>query len=433
MLGVGSVGPAATEATTAREGTRVPGMSSDIVERDAWAVLTCVDGLGPVGMAALLRRYGSGVAILREASEPGGAVRLAAPSMEDEVVGAGSSRRPVLPSVADAIVVATQRAHLTLERIHALGLHVVTVADATYPVRLAAIAMPPHVLFVLGDPAALGARAAIAVVGTRKATNAGRAIAARLATSLVSVGATVVSGLATGIDGAAHAATIHAGGSTIAVIGSGHAQLHPRIHERLAASIVRSGGAVVSELAPDVRPTHGTFPRRNRVISGLADATVVVEAPARSGALITASWALEQGRDCFLVPGPIGAPASAGCLSFLREYAQAGARIVAGIPQLIDDLGLADHLAEPGVAPGIAATLADVGQAAGRIGRELVHGRATVDELVAATGWPVASVLAALTLLERRGLALGVHGRFRPAGSLAGADPKRERVGVPST
>ncbi len=400
-------------------------------EHEAWAVLTCVDGLGPVGMAALLRRYGSGQAILLEASEPGAVRRLSAPSTDESLDGGGPSRRPVFPSVADAIVAAAQRAPLTLDRIRALGLRVVTVADATYPARLAAIAMPPHVLFVLGDPASLEAKAAVAVVGTRRATNAGRAIAARLATALVSVGATVVSGLATGIDGAAHAATIHAGGTTIAVIGSGHAQLHPRIHERLAASIVRSGGAVVSELAPDVRPTHGTFPRRNRVISGLADASVVVEAPARSGALITASWALEQGRECFLVPGPIGAPASAGCLSFLREYSQAGARIVSGIPQLIDDLGLANHLVLPGVSSTVAATLADVGEAAGRIGRELVLGRATVDELVAATGWPVASVLAALTLLERRSLALGVHGRFRPSGSLAGADPTAARLRSP--
>jgi DNA processing protein len=431
MLGVGTTGPTGAEKSTLPEpGTvsaRAPAGATGFSERDAWAVLTCVEGLGPIGMAALLRRYGSGVAILREASRPDGASRLAAPDTGDEVDGTGLPRRPVFHSVADAIVMASQRAEATLERIRALGLQVVTVADPAYPVRLAAIAMPPHVLFVLGDPAALQARAAIAVVGTRKATNAGRATAARLATNLVSARATVVSGLATGIDGAAHAATIHAGGVTIAVIGSGHAQLHPRIHERLAGSIARSGGAVVSELAPDVHPTHGTFPRRNRVISGLADATVVVEAPARSGALITASWALEQGRPCFLVPGSIDAPASAGCLSFLREYGEAGARIVAGIPQLIDDLGLADHGAEPGVGPGIAATLADVGKAAGRIGRELVRGRATVDELVAATGWPVASVLAALTLLERRGLALGVHGRFRPAGSLAGADPAQRR------
>ena len=432
MLGVGSAGPTVTGRGDRPEPAAAPTPAAGLAEgaeRDAWAVLSCVDGLGPVGMAALLQRYGTGTAILVEAAGPGGARHLAAPFGEADADG--GPRRPILRAVADAIVLAAQRADQTLARIHGLGLHVVTVADATYPARLAAIAMPPHVLFVLGDPVALDGRAAVAVVGTRTATNAGRAVAARLATNLVTAGATVVSGLATGIDGAAHAATIHAGGVTVAVIGSGHAELHPRIHERLAASIVRSGGAVVSELAPDVRPTRGTFPRRNRVISGLADAVVVVEAPARSGALITASWALEQGRPCFLVPGSIGAPSSAGCLSFLREYGDAGARIVAGIPQLIDDLGLADHLAEPGVGTGIAATLADVGEAAGRIGRELFHGRATVDELVAATGWPVASVLATLTLLERRGLALGVHGRFRPSGALAGADPKPRRTAHP--
>ncbi len=206
------------------------------------------------------------------------------------------------------------------------------------------------------------------------------------------------------------------------MIGSGHAALFPRAHKRLAGSIVGAGGAIVSELAPDVRPTRGTFPRRNRVISGLADATVVVEAPARSGALITASWALEQGRDCFMVPGPIDAPASAGCLAFLREFHDE-ARIVAGIPQLLADLGLAEGLRQPGVSDGEAATLVEVGEAAGRIGRELVLGRATVDELVAVTGWPIASVLTALTILEHAGLAVGIHGRFRPAGRLAAADP----------
>jgi DNA processing protein len=392
-------------------------------ERDAWAVLAAVDGLGPVGFHDLLDRYGTGIAILAEAARPDGLGRLAATP-----IGArdGAGRRAVSLSVARAIVEAAQRSAATLERIDELGLQVVTTADPAYPRRLAAIDMPPPVLFVHGDPGVFDSRASIAVVGTRRATDAGRAIASRIASTLVSVGCTVVSGLATGIDGAAHAATVHAEGRTIAVIGSGHAALFPRIHQRLASSIVRAGGAIVSELAPDIRPTRGTFPRRNRVISGLADATVVVEAPVRSGALITASWALEQGRECFLVPGSIDAPASAGCLSFLREFA-GSARIVAGIPQLIDDLGLADRLAEPGVTSDIAATLAEMGEAAGRIGRELVLGRATVDELVAVTGWPVASVLATLTVLERRGLALGIHGRFRPAGALAAADPGKAR------
>jgi DNA processing protein len=377
--------------------------------------------LGPVAFGILLARYGSGRAILREAAAPGGPARIAAGAGELWTDGDGSPGPDVARGVADGIAVAAQDAGATVARIHELGLRVVTMEDPEYPARLGAIEMPPHVLYVLGDPAAMNARAAIAIVGTRRPTDAGRAIAARIAANLVAVGASVISGLAVGIDGAAHAATVHAGGTTVAVIGSGHAAIHPWAHRRLAASIVAAGGAIVSELGPDVVPSRGTFPRRNRIISGLADATVVVEAPARSGALITASWALDQGRDCYLVPGAIDAHASAGCLAFLREFPHQ-TRIVAGIPQLIDDLGLADHLAAPGVTTDAAATLADVGAAAGRLGRELLAGRATVDELVAATGWPVASVLAGLTLLERRGLAIGVHGRFRPAGGLAAAD-----------
>ena len=179
--------------------------------------------------------------------------------------------------------------------------------------------------------------------------------------------------------------------------------MYPRAHARLAREIVDAGGAVVSELAPDFEPTKGTFPRRNRVISGLADATVVVEAPARSGALVTASWALEQGRECFLVPGRVDDPASAGCLAFLREFRD-GTRIVAGIPQLIEDLGLAVRPDAPRATALAGATLTELGGTTGRVGEALVAGHVTVDELVAVTGFPVATVLASLTLLERRGL-----------------------------
>ncbi|MFL5688983.1 MAG: hypothetical protein ACJ77I_08325, partial [Chloroflexota bacterium] len=140
----------------------------------------------------------------------------------------------------------------------------------------------------------------------------------------------------------------------------------------------------------------------------------------------TASWALEQGRECFIVPGPIDAPTAAGCLAFLREFPER-TRIVAGIPQLIADLGLADRLAEPRARPEVAATLAEFGAVARRLGREIVDGRATVDELVAVSGWPVATVLAALTMLEARGLVVGIHGRYRPAAGLAAADTKGRR------
>jgi DNA processing protein len=426
VLGVSATGPLGergSEQAASRAGNPVAAVKPWALsahERDAWAVLAAADGLGPVGFHALLRRYGSGVAILAEASATGGLARLAAAPIHEPSDGATARRLGDV--VAASVVDAVRRADATLGRIGQLGLTVLTAVDPAYPRRLAAIEMPPHVLFVLGEVDALDPRSAVALVGTRRATDDGRAIAARLAAALVSAGSTTVSGLATGIDGSAHAATLHAGGTTVAVIGSGHATLFPRIHRGLADRIVAAGGAIVSELAPDIRPTRGTFPRRNRVISGLADATVVVEAPARSGALITASWALEQGRECFVVPGPIDAPASAGCLAFLREFA-GSARIVAGIPQLLDDLGLAERLAEPGVSSDAAATLVEMGPAGGRIGRELVLGRATVDELVAVTGWPVASVLATLTLLERHGLAIGIHGRFRPAGALAAADP----------
>jgi DNA processing protein len=429
VIGVGAAGPvgAATESVLDGGPGPAPGRRGpDQAERDAWAVLAGVVGLGPVGFGLLLERYGSGVAILREASSAGGPDRMVEAATAELVRSGRGAREALAPTLAQAIADAADHAPATLGRIRELGLAVVTIEDPAYPARLGAIDMPPHLLYVLGGPAAMSADAAIAIVGTRRATDAGRSIAARIAANLVEVGASVVSGLAIGIDGAAHAAAVHARGTTVAVIGSGHAVLHPRAHGRLADSIVASGGAVVSELAPDTRPSVGTFPRRNRVISGLADATVVVEAPARSGALITASWALEQGRDCFLVPGAIDAPTAAGCLAFLREFPER-TRIVTGIPQLIADLGLADRLVEPRVSVDVAATLSGVGQVAGRLGREIVRGRSTVDELVAVTGLPVATVLAALTMLERHGLAVGIHGRYRPAGGLAAADPATRR------
>jgi DNA processing protein len=227
-----------------------------------------------------------------------------------------------------------------------------------------------------------------------------------------------VSGLAFGIDGVAHEATLRSGGTTVAVIGGGHATLGPVAHLRLAEAILATGGAIVSELAPDIEPSKGTFPRRNRIISGLTEATVVVEAPARSGALITASWALEQGRGCFIVPGTIDSRASAGCLAFLREFPDA-AHIVAGVPQLIADLGFVSH----GVGPDDAlagATTQGLGRTEALVARRVMDGHATVDELVATTDLPVATVLAALTLLERRGLTSGTFGRYRPTGTLLG-------------
>jgi DNA processing protein len=436
MIGVGTGRPSASPAGAAPEGradgamesasdTRgphaAPATDPYARERDAWTVLTCAHGLGPIGFAALLARFGTGRAIVEIAGGPSGVERLTAtPSLHPD-----RDHGPIHPSVARAIVSAVERSDQTLARVRDLGVRVLTVEEPAYPIRLASVAMPPHVLFVTGDPAALSPERAVAIVGTRRATTGGRTTAGRIATALVAADATIVSGLAFGIDGAAHEATVRAGGTTVAVIGGGHAVVAPRAHARLAAAIIAGGGAVVSELPPDVKPSRGTFPRRNRIISGLSDATVVVEAPARSGALITASWALEQGRPCYLVPGALDAPASAGCLAFLREW-EPEAHLVAGIPQLIADLGFArpNSALRDAVA---AATSQSLGTVEGAIAAELVAGRVTVDELVAATDLPVATVLTALVLLEGRGLAVGIHGRYRPSGSLLG-EPVRIKL-----
>lgn len=383
-------------------------------ERDAWAILASVVGLGPIGFAALLARYGSAQDVLADAARPGAVKRLV------ETPGAEVSlrERPIRDDVATAIVDVTQRSARIVARLRELDVRVVTVEEPAYPMRLSAIAMPPHVLYLRGPHAALSRERAVAVVGTRRATASGRATAARIAAALVAADATVVSGLAFGIDGAAHEATLRAGGTTVAVIGGGHATLGPPNHRELGEAIVAAGGAVASEHAPDIAPSHGTFPRRNRIISGLTDATVVVEAPAKSGALITASWALEQGRGCFLVPGPLDSRASAGSLAFLREFAEL-THLVAGIPQLIADLGFAGERG-PGRDALAKASAQELGITEAVIASSLIAGHATVDELVAATDLPIATVLSALTLLQRRGMVLGAHGRYRPGGTLVG-------------
>lgn len=421
MIGVGDRGPIPAPGESER-GKRE--------EREALAILVSVSGMGPMTLERLMASCGSAAAVLRLASGPSGAARLVEAS-----AAADPAARPMTLALAEAVVTAAEHRGTVLDRVRALDLRLVAAADPDYPARLRAIEMPPALLFVRGDPGALEARHAVAVVGTRRPTDAGRRTATRITTALVRAEALVVSGLAVGIDGAAHAAAIEAGGPTVAFIGGGHARLFPFVHDRLADAIVAGGGAVVSEYAPDTEPTKGTFPRRNRLISGATDAVVVVEAGARSGALLTASWALEQGRECFLVPGAIDAPMSAGCLGFLRDWPGA-ARIVSGIPQLLDDLGLPASAAFPGRdvllprratgevrAATAGSAIASLDPSDEPVAVAIARGAATVDELVAVTHLSVAGVLGALTRLETAGLVLARHGRYGPLGPLAAAIP----------
>lgn len=439
MIGVGRAGPrldpsAGRDSTgpapevvpspSTRRGTPVPD------ERDAWAILASVAGLGPLTFAELVVRFGSARAVVESARGPGAAARFTSLRSAAE-----PGRQLLGADLLDRLLEAVAGGEALLAQMRQLGLEALTLEDERYPARLRSIELPPPVLFLRGDPAALSPAHAVAVVGTRRPSDAGRRVAARISTALAHVGAVVVSGLAVGIDGAAHAAAVAEAGRTVAVLGGGHGRVFPRAHARLADEIVARAGAVVSELAPEMEPTRWTFPRRNRVISGLADATVVVEAGARSGALITADWALEQGRECFLVPGGLDAPASSGCLAFLRTYGGV-ARIVAGVPELLEDLGLTGDGADrastgrragPRRQGSPIAVLAELGVTERLVAEALITGRATVDELVAACDLPVASVLGVLTLLEMRGLVIGAYGRYQPAGRLAGVEPRSVR------
>ncbi len=418
----------------------MPGLGSASLgdaEREALAVLLSVDGLGPLTLARLVDRLGSASAILEAAASSGGAAALLERSRSVD-----GEWRTMPGAVAQSIAVAAANRAKLFEAVTRSGLRVVARGDPDYPHRLLAIDIPPPALFVRGSLSSLEAGHVVAVVGTRRASLLGRRIASRIATALARAGATVVSGLAVGIDGAAHAACVTDAAPTIAFIGGGHARLFPRAHDRLADAIVDGGGAVVSEYAPTVRPTRGTFPQRNRLISGASDAVVVVEAGARSGALVTASWALEQGRECFLVPGSIDAPSSAGCNGFLRDW-HGLARIVSGVPQLLDDLGLLGEAGLPDPAdpsaidrrgrvvvrstvelPSARAVLSGRDATQVAVAEALVHGAVIVDELVAVTRLSVGAVLGALTRLEAAGLARPLHGRYEPTGPLAAVDPR---------
>jgi len=403
-------------------------------ERDAWVVLLTVPGLGPVTFASMLEAFRSATEVLEIASQPDGAKRLregVADRAAGECAAAGPPSR-LGDDLAHRIREHAADAARILDLVQSLGLTVVTVDDSDYPERLRRVEMPPPLLFVKGSVAALTSTHAVAVVGTRWPTDKGRLIAGWIGSSLARAGAVVVSGLAVGIDGAAHASVVSEGLATVAVLGGGHARLFPKAHERLADAIVAAGGAVVAELSPETPATRGTFPRRNRLISGLSDATVVVEAGTRSGALITAGWALEQGRECFLVPGPMDAPTSAGCHALLRGF-PTQTRIVCGIPELLEDLGLDGdgegslygkpiRSPKPGsVAPaaGPAAVLASLGSVERSLAELLMAGPATADELARRSSVAGAALLSTLTLLELRGLVTSSYGRYRPTGMLA--------------
>ncbi len=251
--------------------------------------------------------------------------------------GAERAWRRVAHGAKDITVAATDAARVSAaERFDELtgrGLTAVFRGDPNYPERLGALPDAPTVLFVAGT---LPDERTVAVIGTRKCTTYGRGLAREYGEAIADAGWCLVSGLARGIDGAAHQGTVVAGGTGVAVLGSGLDVMYPAEHAALAQRLVALGGAVISEYPPDASPAPWRFPVRNRIISGLAEAVVVVEAAAKGGALITANCALDHDRPVFAVPGDIRRRSSEGCNLLIRD----GAHPVLDPDDLIEELAL---------------------------------------------------------------------------------------------
>ncbi|MGW8390535.1 DNA-processing protein DprA [Pseudoduganella sp. HUAS MS19] len=375
-----------------------------------WLRLANTPGVGRHGASKLLQHYLSPQAVFNAAN-----ARLAAPPAQDDAAppplrmltraDAGivrPGRRQAGPGDGeDRISLEAARclagpmpericalAHASLEWAGQAGNHLVLFGDAEYPPTLRHIADPPLLLYAKGNLALLQ-REAVAVVGARNATVQGKANARRFAKVLSDAGMLVVSGLALGIDAAAHEGGLGGPGGTLAVIGTGIDRIYPRRNAALARRIAEEG-CLLSEFALGTPAQAEHFPIRNRIIAGMTRATLVIEAAARSGSLITAHAAATAGREVFVLPGSVLSPQSVGCHALIRE----GARLVATPEHLLEDLGLP--------APGSQAVQMD--QAAGWLLAALGHDPVGADELATRLQLPPSDMQASLLALELAGV-----------------------------
>lgn len=353
--------------------------------------LSLAPGVGPRLRQSLLERFGSPTAIF-----------AASQSELRSVPGIGAKLASVLRRARDEIDVAAE-----MELCRSQGVSIVPLGSAEYPRSLEEIHDPPGVLFVRG---ALESRDAlsIAIVGSRHATRYGLVTAERLAGSLARTGLTIVSGLARGIDAAAHRGALAAGGRTIAVLGSGVLNIYPPEHDELARQVI-AHGAVVGEAPVRSPPLSGAFPQRNRLISGMSLGVVVIEAALQSGALITARHAMEQGRDVFAVPGPIDSRMSRGCHRLIRD----GAKLVETADDVLEELGPLVAAAQRDDGPPIyhpaELLLNDAEQS---ILAAIGANPTAIDQVIADCGLPTPRVLAALSVLEMRRLVTRISGNY---------------------
>lgn len=371
--------------------------------RTAYVALNLLPRIGPLRVNQLLSLFGDPTAILK-----------AKQSDLARVPGIGDRLASLIHNWKQNCSLDAE-----LDLVKKGGVVLVTREDDEYPALLREIHDPPLCLYVRGDAGLLGSmKMPIAIVGSRRTTHYGVRVAENLATAAAFAGWPVVSGLARGIDAVAHQATLNANGKTIAVLGSGLAHVYPQQNVDLGRRIAGSGGALVSEFPMLYRPDKRTFPMRNRVISGMTQGTVVVEAGLRSGSLITATQALEQNRQVFAVPGRVDSPQSRGCHALLKD----GARLVETFDDILEEFS---HL--PGLSPASAATNSPAAEESETTEnphadlqlsdseRKLISflgaDETSIDALISAMGVPTSTVLGAIVTLEMRHIIRQLPGR----------------------
>ncbi len=360
-------------------------------EQRALVGLSLVPGVGPGRIRALLARFGSAAAVM-----------TASPSALTQVAGVGPKTAAAITSFDDGAAVDTQ-----LKRAAQIGATLVTPWDDRFPTRLRTIYDPPALLWMRGTLTPADDRA-IAVVGTRRCSDYGKQQAHRFAQALVREGFTVVSGLAYGIDAAAHQGALDAGGRTIAVLGSGVNRIYPSKHTRLARAIV-DHGALLSEYPLDAAPDASNFPERNRIVSGMTFGTLVVESHQEGGALITARMAVEQNREVFAVPSALGRKAGVGTNRLIQR---GHAKLVLDVDDILDELNVeppprADRDG-PAAQPAPPASLNVIEQRLyDALGPDPVH----IDVLCAKTEVDPSTALVYLLSLEFKGLIRQMAGK----------------------
>jgi DNA processing protein len=346
--------------------------------------LQLTPGLGPRLTTALLERFGSARRALSAT-----AAELA------QVPQIGERLAEKLTRALAGINVTKE-----LELLERYETRLLVFGTPDYPTALASLEDAPHLLYVRGEVRLQDANA-VAIVGSRHCTNYGRRVAARLATGLVRAGVTIISGLARGIDGVAQEAALKAGGRTIAVLAGGLSRIYPPEHADLAKAI-ESSGALLSEASMEQEPQAGMFPARNRIISGLARVVVIVEAAERSGALITASHAGEQGRTVFAIPGAIDNPASAGCNALIRD----GAILARGVDDILEELhgvsAMETRAKTAATTPPPLVPAPELDPTQRRIWEFLADGPRTLDDIAQQLSLDVPTLSTSLMLLEMK-------------------------------